>query len=256
MLALPSVYNVPVKGEAIMKHLKKIICLVMVLTFVFTFASPISTADAATKSIKEGVWTNIKSTSNYYKVVVPGEGYVTLSAKNTKGGIAYFDFLNSKKQFFSDPETVYSTNGKVDNIKVPVSKGTYYIRLNDDSYFGLAGHAYAKYTFTSIKQGTNYCMAKALTLKSGSYKKIYQTPKYSFDRFFKIKLTTARKITVKSKSEVEIYDIEGNEISNTDDFDNNNMRIYKTKKLKAGTYYLQVQYMYYDVTSIYKVKWQ
>ena len=226
------------------------------VALVFAFVCPVSTADAATKSIKEGVWKNIKSTSNYYKVVVPGEGYVTLSAKNTKGGIAFFDFLNSKKEFFSDPETVYSTNGKVDNIKVPVSKGTYYIRLNDDSYFGLGGYAYAKYTFTSIKQAKNYCMGKALTLKPGSFKKIYQTPKYSFDRFFKIKLDTAKKITVKSKSEVLIYDIEGNTVSTTDDFDNNNMRIYKTKKLKAGTYYLQVQYSYYDVTSIYKVKWQ
>ena len=239
-----------------MKRLKKILCVMVTVALVFAFVCPVSTADAATKSIKEGVWKNIKSTSNYYKVVVPGEGYVTLSAKNTKGGIAFFDFLNSKKEFFSDPETVYSTNGKVDNIKVPVSKGTYYIRLNDDSYFGLGGYAYAKYTFTSIKQAKNYCMGKALTLKPGSFKKIYQTPKYSFDRFFKIKLDTAKKITVKSKSEVLIYDIEGNTVSTTDDFDNNNMRIYKTKKLKAGTYYLQVQYSYYDVTSIYKVKWQ
>ncbi len=239
-----------------MKHLKKILCLVMVLAFVFTFASPVSTADAATKSIKEGVWKNIKSTSNYYKVVVPGEGYVTLSAKNTKGGIAYFDFLNSKKEYFSDPETVYGSGTKATSIKVPVSKGTYYIRLNDDSYFDLAGYAYAKYTFTSIKQAKNYCMGKALTLKSGSYKKIYQTPKYSFDRFFKIKLDTAKKITVKSLSEIRIYDTEGGEIDTTQNYDDIELRIYKTKKLKAGTYYLQVQYMYYDVTSIYKVKWQ
>ena len=199
---------------------------------------------------------NIKSTSNYYKLVVPGEGYITLSGKNTKGGVAYFDILNSKKKFFSDPQTVYGVGTKGESIKVPVSKGTYYIRLNDDSYWGLGGYAYAKYTFTSIKQPKNYCIAKAVTLKSGSFKKIYQTPKYSFDRFFKIKLTKAKKITVTANSYAYIYDVEGNSISTTDDYDVDNIFIYKTKKLKAGTYYIQVLYPYDDPYSIYKVKWQ
>ena len=238
-----------------MKKLRKIICIMLTMVFVFAFACPAATADAATKSIKEGKWVNIKSTSNYYKVVVDGEGYITLSAKNTKGGIAFFDFLNSRKKFFSDPETVYSTNGKVDSIKVPVSKGTYYIRLNSDEYNDKDGYAYAKYTFTPIKQATNYCMGKALTLKASTYKKIYQTPNYSFDRYFKIKVTTAKRVTIYSKSEVDVYDTEGNRIETTDDFTNSGLRKYKTKKLKAGTYYLAVQFTYYDVPSIYKVKW-
>ena len=235
-----------------MKRLKKIFCIVMAMAFVFAFACPPSTADAATKSIKEGVWVNATSTSTYYKVVVKGEGYITLSAKN-KSGTAYFDFLDKDKKHFSDPETVFASFG-TESIKVPVSKGTYYIRLQSKVDFG--GKAYVKYKFTSVKQPTNYCIAKALTLKSGSYKKIYQTPKYSFDRFFKIKLTTAKKITVKSKSEVRIYDPEGNEIDTTENFDDLDLRTYKTKKLKKGTYYIRVQFMYYDVPSIYKVKWQ
>ncbi len=236
-----------------MRQLKKIFCILMTMAFVFALACPASTADAATKSIKEGKWVQVSSRSNYYKVVVKGEGYITLYAKNDKKGTAYFDLLNSKKKFFSDPCTVYSTNGKTDSIKVPVSKGTYYIRLND-TFFG--GKAYVKYTFTSIKQPENYCIDNAIVLKSGKYKKIYQSPDYSYDRYFKIKLNTAKKITVTSLSEAEIYDDEGDTVSTTDDFDNYNRRIYKTKKLKAGTYYIRVQYSYYDETGIYKVKWQ
>lgn len=240
-----------------MKQLKKIICIVMTMVFVFTFACPLTTADAATKSIKEGKWTHVTSKSNYYKVVVKSEGYITLSAKNTKGGVAYFDFLNSKKKFFSDPQTVYSDYGNVSSIKVPVSKGTYYIRLQADDYFDLGGYAYVKYKFTPIKQKTNYCTGRALTLKPGAYKKIYQTPDYSFDRYFKIKLTTAKRITVFSKSEAEIFDVEGEQVDTTQATTTANLYKYKTKKLKAGTYYIAVQYNYlYDITGIYKVKWQ
>ena len=238
-----------------MRNLKKIFCLMLALTFVFTFISPAATADAATKSIKEGKWVNITSKSTYYKIVVPGEGYITLSAKNTKGGVAYFDILDSNKEPFCDTETLFASGKKPQSIKVPVSKGKYYIRLNEDDYWDLGGYAYAKNKFTSVKQPENYCMGKALTLKAGSYKKIYQTPKYSFDRYFKIKLTKAKKITIKSKSEVLIYDDEGNWIDTTSS-DTGGIWTNKTKKLKAGSYYIRVLYSDGDMPSINQVKWQ
>ena len=235
-----------------MKQLKKIFCIVMTMAFIFAFACPASTADAATKSIKEGKWVTVSSTSTYYKVNVKGEGYITLTAKNKKG-TAYFALLDSDKDFFSDPENLFCAFG-TESIKVPVSKGTYYIRLTSEVEFG--GKATVKYTFTPVKQPTNYCIENALTLKPGKYTKFYQTPGYSFDRFYKINLKTDKKITIKSKSEVQLYDDEGDIVDTVQDYDDLEVRIYKTKKLKAGTYYIQAQYMYYDVPSIYKVKWQ
>ncbi len=235
-----------------MKQLKKIFCIVMTMAFIFAFACPAATADAATKSIKEGKWVTVSSTSNYYKVTVKGEGYITLTAKNKKGS-ADFVLLDNDKELFSDPGYLFCTFG-TESIKVPVSKGTYYIKLTSEVEFG--GKASVKYTFTPLKTKTNYCIDNAITLKPGKYTKIYQTPGYSFDRFFKIKLKTDKKITVKSKSEVLLYDDEGEIVDTVQDYDDLEVRIYKTKKLKAGTYYIQAQYMYYDVPSIYKVKWQ
>ena len=98
-------------------------------------------------------------------------------------------------------------------------------------------------------------MGKALTLKAGSYKKIYQTPKYSFDRYFEIKLTKAKKITIKSTSEVLIYDDEGNWIDTTSS-DTGGIWTNKTKKLKAGSYYIRVLYSDGDMPIINQVKWQ
>ena len=120
----------------------------------------------------------------------------------------------------------------------------------------LGGKAYVKYKFTPIKQKTNYCMAKAITLKPKKFTKIYQSPDYSFDRYFKIKLTSAKRVTIYSASEVDVYDNEGDRIlCSTYDTDSG-LRKYRTEKLKAGTYYLAVQFMYYDIPGIFKVKWQ
>ena len=237
-----------------MKQMKRIFCVFMMVAFVLTFVSPISTADAATKSITEGEWLNAHSDKDYYKVVVGGEGYITLTSKS-EDGIAYYQILNSKKHEFSDHTYVDGGFDGNKTIKVAVSKGTYYIH-----YFGDTDcdTACVKYTFTSIKQPKNYCKAKAITLKRGTKKKMYQTPKYGFNRYFKIKLGSKRKISVYSESYIHIFNSKGKDFDYSVDFtdDGNVLKFRTTKKLPAGTYYIVSRFDFPGQSAINTIRWQ
>ena len=242
-----------VKGARRMKQIKKIFCIIMTVAFVLAFACPASNAYAATKSITEGEWKNAHSETDYYKVVVEGEGYITLTSKCDEDG-AYYEILNSKKHTFSDKSFVDCGYYGDKTIKVAVSKGTYYIH-----FFGDEGcdTACVKYTFTSIKQKTNYCKAKAITLKAKTKVKFYQTPKYGFDRYFKIKLSTKKKITVYSDSYIDIFSSKGKQYDTTTDFadDSVNYKHRTTKKLPAGTYYIISRVYNPGKSSIETIKW-
>ena len=243
-----------VKGAIIMKQMKRIFCVFMMIVFVLTFVSPTSIADAYTKSITEGEWTNAHSENDYYKVVVGGEGYITLTSKSDDG-VAYYEILNSKKHEFSDHTYVDGGYDGNRTIKVAVSKGTYYIH-----YFGDESNdtACVKYTFTSIKQPTNYCKGKAITLKAGTKKKIYQTPKYGFNRYFKIKLGTKRRISVYSESNIFIFNSKGKDLDTDTSFtdDGNVLKYRTTKKLPAGTYYIVSMVGSPGKSAINTVRWQ
>ena len=245
-----------VKEAKIMKQMKRIFCVFMMIAFVLTFVSPTSIADAYTKSITEGEWKNAHSENDYYKVVVGGEGYITLTSKSDKEGyIPYYEILNSKKHEFSDHTYVDGGYDGNRTIKVAVSKGTYYIH-----YFGDESDdtACVKYTFTSIKQPTNYCKGKAITLKAGTKKKMYQTPKYGFNRYFKIKLGTKRRISVYSESKIFIFNSKGEDLDTSVDFtdDGNVLKYRTTKKLSAGTYYIVSMVDSPGKSAINTVRWQ
>ena len=236
-----------------MKRTKKIFCVIMTLAFVFAFAYPAPAAYASTKTITEGEWLYAHSNADYYKIVVSGEGYLTITSKS-ETAIPYYEILNSKKHVFSDQSFVDGGFDGSETIKVAVSKGTYYIH-----YFGDedCDTACVKYTFTPIKQKTNYCKAKVITLKRGKTTKIYQTPKYGFDRYYKIRLSTARKITVYSGSYVDIFDSKRNCYDTDTEFTDDSYIFKHTteKKLPKGTYYIVSRVQDPGQSAIYKLKW-
>ena len=238
-----------------MKQIKKIFCLIMTIAFVFTFACPVPTADAATMSINEGEWTYANSENGYYKVTVSGEGYITITSKTDEAVSTYYEILNSKKHEFLDYNFLDDGFYTSKTIKVAVSKGTYYLH-----YLGGEGNEMAciKYTFTPIKQPTNYCKAKAISLKSGTKKTMYQTPKYGFVRYFKIKVSSKKKITVYAESDITIISSKGKIYDTTSSYlDDNAITKYRTtKKLPAGTYYLISDIHSPGLSAINTIKWQ
>ncbi len=238
-----------------MRQMKKIFCIVMTIAFVLTFVSPASTADAATKSITEGEWLNAYSGEDYYEIEITGAGYLTLTSKtDNEGYIPYYEILNSKKKTFSDDSFVSDE----EPIDVIVSSGTYYIH-----YFGEESDdtACVKYTFTPIKDKKNYCKAKAISLKAGNKVKIYQIPKRGFNRYFKIKLGSKKKITVYSECNIDIFNAKGKDLDVSsafaeDDIGFNGLKYRTKKKLPKGTYYIVVRVDNPFKSAIDTVWWQ
>ncbi len=239
-----------------MKNMKKIFCMIMTIAFVLTFACPVSAEDADTETLTEGEWMNVHSSDAYYRVVVDCEGYITLTSKTeSEDNVPYYEILNSKKKPFSVFSSVDGGIYDTETIDVAVSKGTYYIH-----YFGYDDDetACVKYNFTPIKQKKNYCKAKALTLKAGTKSTIYQTPRRGFNRYFKIKLASKKRITVYSESYIDLFDSDMKYIETSTSFadDSDLIKARTPKKLPKGTYYIVVAVHDPFTSSIDTIKWQ
>ncbi len=232
-----------------MKIRKKSLAVILaVLTVLLSVCAAFSVSAA---SIKAGTYTKVTK-ETYYKISVSGEGYITLSGKSSKsssGGYSYAsmdcELLNSKKEkvsYYSTDIYTYSGGNPTETKKIAVSKGTYYIHVRSVSASG-GGANYILYTFKSIKQPTNYCVAKATTLKRATKTTVYQSQQYNFDRWYKIKLTKNQKVSItysSSASDFKLYNAEGEQISL--DYSN---KTYKSKiKLASGTYYICYRAMY------------
>ncbi len=234
-----------------MKIRKKSLAVILVVLTVLLSVCAAFSASAA--SIKEGTYKKVAKEA-YYKISVSGEGYITLYGKSSKSSSSGYSFasmdcelLNSKKEavteYSSDCSVYTYTSGKpTESKKIPVSKGTYYIHVESVSSNN-GGASYVKYTFKSVKQPTNYCVAKATTLKASTKATVYQTPQYNFDRWYKIKLTKNQKVTISyssSASGIELYSADGERIN----LDYSNKTLKSKIKLASGTYYICYKALY------------
>lgn len=230
-----------------MKASKRIFITILVFCLAIVAVCPAIYAGAVSvKTIAEDTYIKVSSTNYIYKITVAEEGYITVSGKLTKKSVSYpygyadFTLLNSKKQDFTDfyPDYVaVSTSQTTGSVKYPVSKGTYYISVK--SYYNSSNsvNIYVKYKFTPVKTPTNYCIGNAISLNSGKTAYIYQTPQKSFDRWYKINLTTSKKIKITTNASINVYDKDGNRV-NTNYVSSN---IYETIKVASGTYYIRVE---------------
>ena len=245
------------------------IALLVAVILPFAAATPAHAKTLATT----GTWTTCKP-DTWYKISVPSEGYLEVSADAgfTAGGSGdIFDLVitDGKSTDSTTIETLetlqnYSSSEKrTVTKKLAVSKGTYYLKFTG-LYYNFSSQQ-VKCTFTSITQPKNYCIAKAKTLKRGKTTTIYNTQKYSFDRYFKITLTSAKKITItrntiaygahSSFGAVKLYDSYGHAIK----LDNSAVatQFTTTSKLAKGTYYIKVPRASGSMNSgtIQKISW-
>lgn len=235
-----------------MKIQKKSLAVILAVLTVFFSVCVAFTATAA--SVKQGTYKKVTKENVYYKISVPGEGYITLTAKSSLNPAEEYSYasmdcelLNSKKEYvtdYSSDSILYSyTNGhSTDSKKIPVSKGTYYVRIRSvGSTYGATNQF--MYTFTSVKQPTNYCIAKATTLKASKKATVYQTPKYNFDRWFKITLSKNKRITITQTGlscDFDLYNADGKKVELE-----YQSRTSKSKiKLASGTYYIRCEAIY------------
>ena len=177
-------------------------------------------------------------TSIVYKITVPANGYIKLNVSNKSAWIQIYKKINKEWEYFSwDNEVADSTGKKLYYYVLP--KGTYYIPGNDDTSF--------KWSFTKVARKTNYCRAKAQSISAGKTYTLISQYEYEHYRWYKVKLTSKKKLYIKCKG----LDREGTDVgADVAVYDSN--RIWKktklsgvtfrtTAKLPKGTYYIRLR---------------
>lgn len=216
------------------------------------YATTAAVGNAGTLS--NGKWVTTSGISSifggkpaYFKIKAPSSGCVKLEIKKLGGLSEYIDtaFTNSKKKIMidqMDPGVYY----------YGVNKGTYYVKVDTDNAYKI------RYTFENIKDKKNITKKKAVSLKQKKTEKGFFFCKDKKSRWYKLTLkkTQTVKLTVSANTDeygfsYEITDSKGNGI----DYNNltgSGKKQFK-KKLKAGTYYLEISPP--DSSGSFSIKW-
>lgn len=169
-----------------------------------------------------------------YKITLPANGYIRTQASSKNYTLYIYRSLPSGR-YLENPDAITSLSGSGTNYKV-LPKGTYYIRSSCDLSL--------KWSFTRINHKSNYCRAKAASLKSGKKAVVVFDYGYEYAKWYKIKLKKKKKITVTQevmdslspRTNLAIYDSRGYRVQ----FSMLSGMRYQTAKLPKGTYYIMV----------------
>ena len=217
--------------------LRRLLCIALAVMLTAGFI-PVHTEAATAKlnviTLKSEKTTTVRE-GYCYKIKVPANGYIKIKTNTTNH---FFIYNSYKKIGVNNVDSLGYT--KIHYRVLP--KGTYYI----------LGPKGAKFNWSFIKTKTpaNYCRFKASPLKKGKKITIVFNHNYEFARFYKIKLTSKKAITIKQKgldsdigrfyNELELLDSKGCSVgflnSNTSPEDKEK----RTRTLPAGTYYIVV----------------
>ncbi len=206
---------------------------------------------------------------SYYKVTVPGNGYLTVSFPERLEDYASYSIklTNSKKNsLFPSFEYISSSDGY--KTQIGVKKGTYYVAVKsyEDAY-GI------KISFTSVTENSGTTKSKAKSITKGSTKKgiITVTQNDSSGDWYKFKITKTQyvKFNVTTLSSggggfggltFAIYQAGRSYPFFTESLSGNNSVSIQPytygsgTKLKPGTYYIKVSKYSYG-NGYYKIKW-
>jgi len=185
----------------------------------------------AKESYKYNGTTGIHYTYYTIKVAKRGQLAFTLSSDG------YVYLYNSKTDIANQTHkySYKSINYRSESKSVSVEAGTYYLQVSDGT---------AKYKFYAAPSAPNYCSAKATKLTLGKATKVMLTPKTNYARWYKVSLTTAKKIayranTATGATSIEIYNAR---MQRLETIKNGSDVKYITKnKLPKGTYYIRVK---------------
>ncbi len=208
--------------------------------------------------LKEGKYT-YRSGRPWLEIHVEEKGYITINLRSRTKAQA-FSLYNGQKEIFKDSKIS-------DGTRIPVKKGTYYIRIKDGSE-----NYSVKYSFHKPITNDNTSKAKATSLgtERTATRAIYSTDKTSkWARWFKIKVKDRHRInlylnTYQTSPKLKVYDKNGNPVP---------IHLVKTmssvqdkyatdEKLQAGTYYICVKENWSDKAkkrttgSVFKLEWK
>ncbi len=206
----------------------------------------------------------------YYKITVPGNGYLKITMPEMDESSSYHYYYlkvtnTSKKNLLAGDKSLNSYDNYTSYIGV--KKGTYYIAIkNSDKYYGL------KVTFNSVKENSGTSKSKAKSISKGSTKKgvITANQKAGSGEWYKFVVKKTQKVTLKVNTKLGGYsggvkfavykkgDSSAFGTKNIYDTSSGELQPYtfgKGNKLAAGTYYIKVE-KYGDGNGYYSIKWK
>ena len=225
-----------------MNRTRKLIALMLAVLLLLATLPTAGLADSyKVETLKLNQWYRFQDYDEHmtiYRLKVSGETVLNYSWKN--GHDAYLSVYRDKacedRVAYTDIEETTGSSAFV------LYSGTYYIILSDDS-------ERTKIKFSAKKVATvnkpNYCLGKAITVKSGKKVEIAQTRKSNYTRWYRINLPKTKTITLSftcngygyfSDSNFTLYDRNLNSLYCTE-----RKGAYVTQGLQPkGTYYLRI----------------
>ena len=247
-----------------MKQLKMLLlAAVSALLMLFVVFVPMR-ASAATiengKSVKL-----LAEGKQFYKFTLDDDSVLQVSWSKNNNNLAYAVIWTDKNR----TNSVYGFSPSTASGKeyICLKKGTYYVDMCDGNS-SKKPQATMKFTWESGSNYSrgNYSMETAYDLKSGTLEQVAQIRKYSYIRWYKVKLTKTQTLTLQipygDPYEFSVLSTKEGWISmNTSNYNSDNKTISSYSKLPAGTYYIMLfdYSMYYGYSTVgqyYAFKWK
>jgi len=179
-----------------MKHMQRTVALVLALVVVMAaFSTCALAADRyRVETLKKGTWYKVPyedKANTIYKLALSADSIVTVNWKGNKTGNANFDIYTDQK--CNNNVRYCIDDDKLSGSEIYVfTKGTYYIQMYEDQVYEDQGRptSQVKVTVQKAVNQSNYCRAKAVSLKRNKTVKIAQTSNYCYDRWYRITLNS------------------------------------------------------------------
>ena len=224
-----------------MKKTTRVIALLLSLVLLFSAVGGM-TAVAATASYK--VYTmkadTYYKTDNYrtevkkvYKLAIEKDSIVKITWSGSPSSIYILITKDAKaekrvKSYYVDKKSGTET--------LALAKGTYYFNAEVSSSDVVGKY---KVNVTAIKDPGNYCIAKAAALKAKTKITLTQTDNYDYNKWYKITLSSKKKISVETNGYGYYIDIYNSKYERLKVSTGSNLTV--TEKAQAkGTYYIRV----------------
>lgn len=229
-----------------MNRTRKLIALMLAVLLLLATLPTAGLADSyKVETLKLNQWYRFQDYEEHrtiYKLKVSGETVLNYSWKNGHDGSLYV----YRDKACEDEVTYTYIEETTGSSAFVLYSGTYYIRPYDDS-------ERTKIKFSARKVATvnkpNYCLGKAITVKSGKKVEIAQTRKSNYTRWYRINLPKTKTITLSftcngydsfSDSNFTLYDRNLNSLYCTE-----RKGAYVTQGLQPkGTFYLRIDAFY------------
>ena len=180
-----------------------------------------------TETETDSIWT-YKYTYYRYKITVPANNYLTMTFKNSNSSINVYKSLKADEELLS----ISPDSGKK-SVNVVLPKGIYYFGLRYDS-------TAFKYKFTKYVTKANYKGTKALWWGANKKIAIVQTPGHNFERWYKIKVTKNKRITIWGADDIDLFNAKRQALRITEKTNSDGKTFTSYSKLKPGTYYIRI----------------